>query len=233
MPLTLISYPLCPYVQRAAISLSEKNIPFKRVEIDLAEKPDWFLKLSPTGEVPVLSVRNGDRSEPIFESSAILEFLEDTTNTPLHPSDPLERSKHRAWIEFGSGILNGIAGFYSAPDEETLQHKAGELQNKFKRLEQETAPSPWFGGKEFSLVDAVFAPVFRYFDTFDAIADFGILTGLPKISAWRNRLSERPSVRGAVGEDYPDLLEKFLIRRNSALSRIILSGPSFASRATR
>ncbi len=40
----LISFALCPYVQRAAILLAEKGVEFERINIDLANKPDWFLK---------------------------------------------------------------------------------------------------------------------------------------------------------------------------------------------
>src|SRR6201995_1115806 len=69
--LTLISHKLCPYVQRAVIALNEKGVPFERVDIDLANKPDWFLKLSPLGKTPVLVV--GEHA--IFESAVILEYL--------------------------------------------------------------------------------------------------------------------------------------------------------------
>ena len=46
--LTLISHHLCPYVQRVAIALAEKQIPFERIYVDLAAKPDWFLTLAVT-----------------------------------------------------------------------------------------------------------------------------------------------------------------------------------------
>jgi glutathione S-transferase len=64
----------------------------------------------------------------------------------------------------------------------------------------------------------VFGPVFRYFDVFDEIADFGILSGNPKLKRWRKALAARPSVRMAVRSDYPALLRDFLERRNSWLS---------------
>lgn len=56
--LTLISHPLCPFVQRSAIVLLEKNVPFDRVNVDLSAKPDWFLALSLTGKVPLLKVHH-------------------------------------------------------------------------------------------------------------------------------------------------------------------------------
>ena len=74
---------------------------------------------------------------------------------------------------------------------------------------------PWFDGEKFSLVDAVFGPVFRYFDVFDRIGDFGILADKPKLKRWRENLAARPSVRSAVGADYPALLRDFIDRRRS------------------
>lgn len=57
--LTLVSHTLCPYVQRAAIVLLEKGVPFERRWIDLARKPAWFLAVSPLGKTPVLLVSPG------------------------------------------------------------------------------------------------------------------------------------------------------------------------------
>jgi glutathione S-transferase len=215
-PLKLISHKLCPYVQRAVIALTEKGVGFERVDIDLSNKPDWFLAISPLGKTPVLLV--GDI--PIFESAVILEYLEETQPRPLHPADPLRRAEHRGWIEFGSTVLADIAGFYAAPDEATFKAKTSQLEQRFARLEARVAAAPWFDGEPFSLVDAVFGPVFRYFDVFDAIGDFGILTDKPRLTRWREALAARPSVRAAVSADYPALLRAFIERRNSWLSAL-------------
>jgi glutathione S-transferase len=217
MHLTLVSHALCPYVQRAAIALAEKGAPFTRRDGDLARKPDWFLAISPLGKTPVLVVDD----TPIFESAAIIEYLDDTVAPRLHPADPLTRARHRAWIEFGSTVLNDIAGLYAAPDAATFRAKADLLATRFARIEEELGDGPWFAGVHFSLVDAVFGPVFRYFDTFDTIGDFGILTGKPKVAAWRRRLAARPSVAGAVSLDYPARLAAFLRARGSYISSLI------------
>lgn len=216
-PLTLVSHHLCPYVQRAAIALTEKGVAFERVAIDLADKPDWFKAISPLGKVPLLRVGG----EAIFESAVILEYLEETLSNPLHPHDPLARARHRAWIEFRSAVLNDIAGFYSAPDEASFAAKTAALADKFGRIEAELGAGPWFDGKKFSLVDAAYGPVFRYFDAFERIGDFAILAGKPKLAAWRQALGERASVRNAVAPDYTARLEAFLRKRASHLSALM------------
>ena len=213
--LTLISHALCPYVQRAAIVLDEKRVPFERRDVDLAHKPDWFLSVSPLGKTPVLLV--GDTS--IFESAVICEYLDDTFAPRLHPRDALKRASHRAWVEFGSALLNGIAAFYNAGDEDSLQLRRDELERRFITLEATLDSGPFFAGRRLSIVDAAFAPVFRYFDTFDRIDDFGFFDATPRVRAWRLALRERPSVQRAVGPAYDAWLRAFIQARGSALSR--------------
>jgi len=214
--LKLVSHKLCPYVQRAVIVLTEKGVPFERIDVDLSNKPEWFKKISPLGKTPVLLVDD----TAIFESAVILEYLEETQPNPLHPADPLARAEHRAFIEFGSAVLNDIWGLYSAPDQAAFAAKVTALREKFLRVE-DRLKTQWFDGARFSLVDAVFGPVFRYFDALDRIADFRILAGLPQTAAWRAALAARPSIQSAVSPEYPALLWEFYRTRGSHLSRLI------------
>jgi glutathione S-transferase len=213
--LALVSHKLCPYVQRVSIVLQEKGVAFERKDVDLSTPPDWFLQISPLGKTPVLLVND----EPIFESAVICEFLDETRSPRLHPDPPLERAKHRAYMEFGSSILDAIAAFYNAATDDLLEKHARDIKHKFSQMESVLGEGPFFMGKKFCVVDAVFGPVFRYFEVFDGIDDFGFFADFPKISAWRAHLQSRPSVQLAVRPDYPDLLRTFLVERNTALSR--------------
>lgn len=221
--LILVSHELCPYVQRAAIALTEKSVPFTRRNIDLANKPAWFLEVSPLGKTPVLLVGR----HAIFESSVILEYLEETQPHPLHPASPLERAEHRAWMEFGSAILNDIAGFYNAPSAETFERKRENLSAKLSRLDDRLSAAPFFTGSTFSLVDAVFGPVFRYFDVFDTVDALELMEaqmqGRSRLQQWREALAARPSVKAAVSRDYNEKLRAFLLRRNEHLARLMLA----------
>ena len=217
--LTLISHHLCPYVQRAAIALLEKAAPFERIMIDLDAKPDWFVKLSPLGKVPLLRVSSEGRPDAIlFESSVICEYIEETQSGPrLHPADPLERARHRAWMEFGSSILADLWGIETASDAGLLDAKWQAAAAKFARIETALGTGPYFSGERFSMVDAVFGPVFRYFDVFEDIADRRMFDATPKVSAWRRALAGRPSVREAVDADYGARLKAFMRRYDAHL----------------
>lgn len=230
-PLVLVSHVLCPYVQRAAIVMHEKGIAFERRDIDLSNKPDWFVALSPTGKTPLLLV--GDT--PIFESSVICEYLDDIALPRLHPADPLERARHRAWMAFASTVLDAIGALYNAPGEDALAAKACVLRAQFERIEEALASrphfdepffdrhssdGPFFDGPPlngvFSMVDAAFAPALRYFEVIDGGA-WRLFDGLPRLAAWRAALAQRPSVKAAVGPAYHKRLRAFLAARDSVL----------------
>lgn len=215
---TLISHVLCPYVQRAVIVLKEKGVAFERRDIDLSNKPGWFLAVSPLGKTPVLLVDG----VPLFESAVICEYLDETLSPRLHSGSPLERAVDRGWMEFGSALLNTMSAFYNAKDQAALAAQAGQVRARLEQVEAVLGEGPYFAGQRFGMVDAVFGPVFRYFDVFEEVGDFRFFDGLPKVAAWRRELAARPSVRDAAHPQYPSLLRDFLRKRGSALSELML-----------
>lgn len=238
---TLVSHALCPYVQRAAIALAEKGVAFERRYIDLADKPAWFGAVSPLGKVPVLLVDGQGAEGPavVFESAVICEYLEDVGAGPaLHPSAALERARHRSWIEFASAILADMWQLETASDANTYETKRDAVERKFVRVEAELSDGdgPLFSGSRMCLVDAAFAPIFRYFDVFDALAPTDVFTQTPKVRAWRRALFERPSVTDAVLPDYETRLlafltrhDAYLLKRRQALSAFDTVRPSSAN----
>lgn len=216
--LQLVSHALCPYVQRAAIVLAEKGVPFERLDVDLSAKPAWFLALSPLGKTPVLSVDG----EALFESAVICDYLDETLPPRLHPEDALARARERAWVEFGSAVLGGIATLYNAADDLALAAARAALRARFEQVEAVLPDAgPWFAGARFGLVDAAFGPVFRYFEV---IPEEGMFDGLPRVRAWGRALAGRASVKEAVAADYSERLRVFLVGRKSALGARLGSG---------
>lgn len=214
----LISNHLCPYTQRAVIQLDEKGLDHDRVYIDLAAKPAWLLEVSPLGKVPVL--RHGGAT--LFESQAICEYIEEVAPArPLLPMDPWARAGQRAWMEFASATTADVFGFCTAPDADGFERKCADLKARFRALDARLAAGPYFDGAHFGLADAAFAPLLRLFDSFDAIGDFGLFTGLARLPAYRQSLAQRPSVQRAVVADYGERLRLYLLSRGSHLSRLM------------
>jgi glutathione S-transferase len=196
----LISFKLCPFVQRSVITLKEKKVDFDIEYIDLANKPDWFLKISPLGKVPVLQVDE----EVLFESAVINEYLDETNPPSLHPKDPLVKAKHRAWIEFASSLMADLYLLTLAKEEAEFNKKKDDIRNKFRQLES-ILPTPstkefFFSGERFSLIDTSYAPFFMRLQFLILVKpDFETLfSGCEKVSLWSKSLLSKESVKNSV-----------------------------------
>ena len=199
--LELISFKLCPYVQRAVILLNEKGREFKITYIDLKNKPDWFLELSPMGKVPVLKVDD----TILFESAVIAEYLDETNPPPLHPADPLARAKNRAWIEYASDLFMLLYRLLHAEDRATYGELHRTVRERLRRLEGELRSGPYFNGKDFALVDAAFAPAFMRIALLEETTGEALLDGLTALRRWSAALLERPAIRDSVVSEFPQL----------------------------
>ena len=206
----LISHHLCPFVQRAAIAFAENGVAFERENIDLDNKPDWFLSLSPTGKVPVLVI---DDEIVLFESSVIAQYVDEVTGGGLLATDPAKKARQKAWMEFASAVIADIGRLYTARTNGAYKLARQALADRWHTVEENLGRGPWFDGDQFTLVDAAFAPVFRYFEVIESIMGESFFSDVPKTDAWRRRLAERPSVQSAVGTDYRSrLLDSFASR---------------------
>ncbi len=216
MSLELISFPLCPYVQRSVITLLHKEIAFTLTHIDLAHKPDWFRELAPHGKVPCLRVNGGP---VLFESQVINEYLDETTPPPLMPEAPLERARHRAWIAMGSDALADQFQMMSAQGEERFTAASRQLFDKLERLEKELQDPPFFAGEQFGLVDAAFAPLFMRMEILHSIRPLQRWEALDRLRRWTAVLMELPEVAGSVTAEFPAQLYSCLSEKGSLLLR--------------
>lgn len=195
----LISFRACPFVMRSLILLFEKGVAFTRTEIDLANKPDWFLEISPLGKVPVL--RQGDAV--VFESNVIAEYLDEVYAPRMHPADPLQKAENRAWMEFASQTMSLCFGMSNASDAAVFTEKKAAFAAKLGQLEQQIV-GPFFNGETMAVVDCVFAPLFLMLDIIDHHTSLEFFADCPKLKAWSAQLLARPSVQQAKPSDYTE-----------------------------
>jgi glutathione S-transferase len=200
--LQLISHPLCPFVHRSLITLLEKDVPHERTYIDLVNKPDWFLAISPRGKIPVLVVDG----TTLFESAAINEFLDETHPPRLFPDDPIERAKQRAWIEVANDLFAAHFKLTRAPTEVEVTAALAALDKTLAYFEAALA-GPFFAGEALGPVDIAVAPAFYRFAVAEAHGAPSLLSEHVKVTAWAQRLVARPSTSQAVP---PDFSERYL-----------------------
>jgi glutathione S-transferase len=212
MKLELISNLLCPFVHRAAIMLREKGVTFDRRNVDLKNKPEWFLAISPRGKVPVL-VADG---VALFESAVICEFLDETHPPRLVPAEPFERARQRAWVEVANDLLAAQFRILAAavPDEVDKQRAA--LDALLARFEEAIGAGVIAEGA-FGLIHVAVAPALHRFVVIEDRLGLDLLGGTPKLAALARRLTNRPSVSETVPPDFDDQFIQLLVERNSLL----------------
>lgn len=198
------------------IALRAKNIGFDVTYIDLQAKPDWFLKISPHGKVPVLQVDG----TPLFESNAIAEYLDETVAPRLHPEDALERARHRAWTDFVPDFSSALNSITYAESREAMEKALAAAPAKLARVElaletQKRAGGPYFGGDRLCLVDAAYAPFLQRFALVEETLQTGLLKAFPKLQAWSDALLANPIVTGAVAPQFAEEYAKAQKRRNT------------------
>ena len=196
------------------IVLRAKDVDFEVTYINLAEKPDWFLKISPHGKVPVLMV--GD--EPLFESNAIAEFLEETIRPSLHPRDPIKRARNRAWTDYVADFSATFGAIYNSDSEAAVADSIEAARDVLQKLEtalerERDDDGPFFNGADLSLVDAAYAPFFMRFEMVETKLGTGILHDYPKVKAWAEALLDSYRIKGSTAQSFPQEFVASLKRR--------------------
>src|SRR5271155_4353281 len=129
----LVSFKTCPWVQRSAIVLREKNTEFELRHIEPDNRPDWFLAISPHKKVPVLRI---DDKVSLFESNAINEYLDETIAPRLHPDEPVLRAINRAWTDYVPTFASAVTATGYAENEAAYKAAAEKIPVPFERLER-------------------------------------------------------------------------------------------------
>jgi len=195
----LCSFKTCPWVQRAAIVLRAKEVPYEITYIDRDNRPAWFLAISPHSKVPVLQI---DGKEALFESNAIAEYLDETATPQLHPADPLARARNRAWTDFVTTFASAVSQTAYANTEEEFVARSAKIAEPFGKLNEALGKrgnaGPYFNGDKFSLVDAAYAPFLQRYTFMDRLRPIGIIEKFPHLAAWRDALLGTPAVKAST-----------------------------------
>ncbi|MDA9189377.1 glutathione S-transferase family protein [bacterium] len=209
----LISFDICPYVQKSVILLEFKKIPFKTIYIDIFNKPDWFLMKSPTGKVPLLEI---DSKHIIFESTVINEYLNEVTNANLLPSESIERAKHRSYIEYSNLVLISLFQFMTATNElDYLKHE-DILFKELTNIESISTES-FFNTKDLNLVDIAFAPIFIRLKMLKEKFQINFLEDFPKVVKWSEKILSQDAVIKSIDDELFSKYCLYLQKRNAKI----------------
>lgn len=198
----LISFKVCPFVQRSVILLKEKQVDYDIEFIDVYDPPAWFLDLSPTGKVPVLQIDD----TVLFESAVINEYIDEVYPPSLHPADPLVKAQNRAWMEYTSPLYMGTFNLLMAKSKGNADKVIAEMKSTLEGLEAIKTESTWFNAETFSLVDIAVAPFFVRAAFFRKHFDVDLLEGFTKLLAWSDNVLARQTVQDSIVDGFEEML---------------------------
>jgi glutathione S-transferase len=228
----LCSFKTCPWVQRAAIVLRAKQVPYAITYIDRDNRPAWFLAISPHSKVPVLQI---DGKDALFESNAIAEYLEETAMPRLHPESPIARARNRAWTDYVTTFASQISDTAYSDSEEEFARKAAKIAGPFGKLDEALATrgnnGPYFNGPKFSLVDAAYAPFLQRYTFMDRLKALGIIEKFPRLAAWRDSLLDAQAVKASTVPNIEAVWQENLILRKRWLGQLVSESVLGASAA--
>jgi len=197
-----------PNPARVRIALAEKGVTEKVefIPVDVMNgehRGEAFLQKNPSAGVPLLEL---DCGTCISECTAITEYIDNEfPGASLTGSGSKEKAiVHMMQRRAARGVMDAVGNYFHhatpglGPDLETNQNTAfGETQKQralegFKYFDSVLANSEFVAGENFSMADITLFAGLGFAD----FAKIEIPTELKYLSAWRERVSSRPSVAG-------------------------------------
>lgn len=216
MKLELISFKLCPFAQRTVILLNMQKLDFDLTYINPMNPPDWFVEISPTGEVPLLKIDD----KIVFESSVISEFINDIGMLDLHPNDAIAKANNRSWIAFSSTMFEDLFNIVIG-DEEKFNASKTTLFTKLAKVEVVKGNGKFYNGNNFTMIDAAFAPLFMRLSWINEFCEDALsLKEFKNIDAWSEAILSVEEVKTSVVDGLDDVYYSNIEGREGYLSTL-------------
>lgn len=212
----IVSFKICPFVQRVTAALEAKAVPYEIEYISLSDKPQWFLDLSPAGQVPLLITESG---QALFESDAIVEYLDEVTAPLIAGVTPERRAVDRAWSYQASKHYLVQCSAMQSKDRETLAERSAKLNKAFERAEKQLGGGPYFNGDQLGNVDIAWLPLLHRAEIIERHSGYDFLSGYPKIKAWQVALMDTGLANRSVSEDFDDAFAAFYLSERTFFGR--------------
>ncbi len=200
----IFSAEVCPFAQRTRMVLIEKDVEFTLREVDLADKPDWFLDVSPYSKVPVIR----HRGRVVYESAIINEYLDEVFPAPpMMPSEPGARASARIWIDFMNiKLLPCFYRLLMAQETDKRALEAATLRAHFRLMEAAMvaeSPGPyWFGG-QLTLADLSLYPWFERLPALEHYRGAMLPEACARLKSWSAAMDQTKGARETTnGAEY-------------------------------
>ena len=212
----IVSFKICPFVQRVTALLEAKGIDYDIEYISLKDKPQWFLDISPNGQVPILILDDG---QTLFESDAIVEYIEEAYPA-LQPDISLEeKAKNRAWSYLASKNYLVQCSAQRSPDQGILNERSEKLAKPFDRIEKQLSGTSYFGGDTIGMVDIAWLPLLHRASIVEQHSGFDFIGDRPRLKQWQNTLLADNLASKSVAPDFEAAFGAFYLSDETFLGR--------------
>ena len=213
----VVSFKVCPFVQRVTTLLELKAEPYAIEYIDLSNKPQWFLNVSPHGQVPILILDDGP---VLFESDAIVEYIDEARAPPVGRVDLVQKAQDRAWSSLAARNYLVQCSAQRSPDEDTLVERRAVLSAALEKVEKQLSGRPFFNGDAVGMVDVAWISILHRASIIERYSGFDFIDGFPKIKRWQHVLLATGLAERSVAEDFEERFTAFYLSEASYLGRL-------------
>lgn len=212
----IVSFKICPFVQRVTALLEAKKVPYDIEFISLSDKPQWFLDISPTGQVPLLITESG---EAIFESDAIVEYIEEVTPPLVVDVSPVQRAQDRAWSYQASKHYLVQCSTMQSKDKSVFAEREAKLAKAFEKVERQLDEGPFFNGDTLGNVDIAWLPLLHRAQIINEHTGYEFFADYPKVRTWQSALAGTGLFAQSVADDFEDMFADFYLADRTFLGR--------------
>ncbi len=212
----IVSFKICPFVQRVTALLEAKDIDYDLEFISLSDKPQWFLDISPNGQVPVLITDDG---KALFESDAIVEYLEEVYPPLQADLAPEDRAINRAWSYLASKNYLVQCSAQRSPSSEVLEERSAKLGQAFDRMEKQLGDTPYFSGDNPGMVDIAWLTLLHRADIIERRTGYDFIGDRPRLKRWQGQLMATGLAERSVAPDFEDAFAEFYLSEKTFLGR--------------
>jgi len=217
----IVSFKICPFVQRVTALLEAKQLAYQVEYISLKDKPQWFLDISPNGQVPLLITEEGIA---LFESEAIVEYINEVSRPLEDKLTPEQQALDRAWGYMAAKHYLVQCSAMRSADEDTLCERMTKLSKPFAKVEaelakRESASGHLFKGEQLSNVDIAWLPLLHRAQIIHQHTGFDLFANKPNVKAWQTALFETGLFGASVADDFEEAFTGFYLSDQTYLGQ--------------
>ncbi|MEM7541256.1 MAG: glutathione S-transferase family protein [Pseudomonadota bacterium] len=218
----LISFTICPFLQRVTAVLAAKNAIWESIYIDrgekpICDKPEWFIAMSPHGQAPILITEDG---RSIFESDPISEYVDEAIGEPISACDPVKKAQDRAWNALANKVLSSQCAALRSASKSMLETKLDELGVDLEKIQNRIQGEPYVDGETIGMIDLAWLPILHRFDIVERHTAFDILSEFPQLKRWQRALLATGIAEKSVAENFEQRFSAFYFAPENYLGKV-------------